>query len=138
VRLVLDTNVLLDFFMERDMGRHKDCVELVRRVRDGEVQAVVLSVVIAELVWVMTSIYGLKRSEIAEMVQSVVQMKGVTVIEKYEWVSALEQYTRMKVKFIDAMIANLRQIKSKKWTVVTYDKEFEKLNVLRMTPGSVK
>ena len=138
MRLVLDTNVLLDFFMERAMGRHRDCVELVRKVRGGEVQAVILSVVIAEMVWVMTSIYGLKRSEIAEMVQSVVQMKGVLVGERYEWISTLEQYTRMKVKFIDAMIANVRQIKSKKWAVVTYDKEFDKLGVLKMEPGNIK
>lgn len=138
MRLVLDTNILLDFFMDRDRNRHKDCVELVRRVRDGEVRAVVLSVVVAEMVWVMKSVYGLKRSEIAEKVQAVTQMKGVVVVEKYEWVTALDQYARMKVKFVDAMIANVRQIKAKKWIVVTYDKDFDKLDVLRMEPDSVK
>lgn len=60
------------------------------------------------------------------------------MVERYEWISTLEQYTRIKVKFIDAMIANVRQIKSKKWAVVTYDKEFDKLGVLKMEPGNIK
>lgn len=138
MKLVLDTNVLLDFFMERDPLRHKECVDLMRKVRDGEVKAVILGVVVAEMVWVMKSVYGLERKQIAELVQAVTQIKGVIKTEGCDWITAVEHYTKKKIKFIDAMIASVKQIKTKKWMIVSYDRDFDKLNVLKKTPGEIK
>ena len=137
MKLVIDTNILLDFFIDRDTVRHEECVKLIRKINNGEVKAVILGVVIAEMVWVMKSVYGFERIQIAEAVKAVVQIRGVLIGEKYEWLKALEQFTQKKVKFIDAMIANVRQIKTKKWAVVSYDREFDKLDVYRMEPNQV-
>lgn len=137
MRYVLDTNVLLDFFIDRDEKRHLDCVRLIGAVKRGNVKAVVLSVVVAELAWVMGTVYKVERWEIAKTLRSLTQIKKTRVIEVFNWGEVFEDYRDKKVKFVDAMIANLKQVKNNKWVVVSYDKEFDKLEVKRLEPGQV-
>lgn len=137
MRYILDTNILLDFFIDRDDGRHRDCDNLMAKVKAGEIKVVILSVVMAEVVWVMGSFYKIERKDIAKTLDPLMQMKGVEVIEKYQWKRVFGDYSRTKVKFVDAMIANIKQVREKKWKVVSYDKEFDKLGVTRVEPGDI-
>lgn len=137
MRYVLDTNVLLDFFIDRDDHKHRDCDSLMASVKAGEIKAVILSVVVAEVAWVMGSFYKIDRKDIAKTLDVLMQMKGITIVEHYSWTGVLGDYSRTKVKFIDAMIANIKQVESKKWKVVSYDREFDKLGVIRVEPGDI-
>jgi predicted nucleic-acid-binding protein len=137
VKYVLDTNVLLDFFIVRDKKRHDDCAKVIRKVKDGEIRGIILGVVVAETVWVMKSVYDIDRKLISKTIKPLMQMKGVEVIEKYDWSKVFGVYGETKVKFVDAMIANIKQVRERKWKVVSYDREFDKLGVIRVEPGDV-
>jgi len=137
MKYVLDTNVLLDFFINRDEDRHRDCDSLMAAVKVGEIKVVILSVVVAEVAWVMGSFYKIDRKDISRTLNALMQLKGVTVTEYYGWNGVFGDYSRTKVKFVDAMIANIKQVGGKKWKVVSYDKEFDKLGVTRVEPVDI-
>lgn len=137
MRYVLDTNVLLDFLMDREQKKHVDCVRLMERVWAGEIKIVLLSVVIAEIAWVMKSFYGVDKKEMVDALKTLTEIKGCQVVERYEWDDIFSNYKEKKVKFVDSMIAGVKQIRSNKWTVITFDKDFDKLGVLNLEPGMV-
>ena len=137
MRYVLDTNILLDFFIDRDNNRHRDCDSLIAKVKAGEIKVAILAVVMAETVWVMGSFYKIDRKDVAKTLEPLMQMKGVEVVEKYQWKRVFGDYSKTKVKFVDSMIANIKQVREGKWKVVSYNKEFDKLGVNRVEPGDI-
>lgn len=137
MRYVLDTNVLLDFLMDREQKKHGDCVRLMERVWTGEIKVVLLSVVIAEIAWVMKSFYDVDKKETVDALKTLTKIKGCQVVERYEWDDIFSNYKEKKVKFIDSMIAGVKQIRNNKWAVITFDKDFKKLGILTFEPGSV-
>lgn len=134
---VLDTNVLIDFLMDRGQKKHEDCVRLIEKVWVGEIKAVLLSVVIAEIAWVMKSFYDVDKKEVIDALKTLTKIKGCQVVERYEWDDIFSNYKEKKVKFVDSMIAGIKQVRSNKWTVITYDKDFKKLGVLNIEPRMV-
>lgn len=137
MRYVLDTNVLLDFFIDRDDKKHRDCDDLMDMINSGQVSVAILSVVMAEVAWVMRSFYNIKREDVSKTLSSLMQLKGVRVVEQYLWPQVFEDYSKTKVKFVDSMIANIRQIREGKWKVISYDRDFDKLGVLRVEPSDI-
>ncbi len=137
MRYVLDTNVLIDFLIERDRTKHIACVQLFEKIKRRKINGVILGVVVAETVWVLRSVYEIERSEIERTVLPLTTMKGVRVVEQYGWSNLFGDFVKKKVKFVDAMIANVRQVKDGRWLVVSYDRDFDKLGVTRVEPGEV-
>lgn len=137
MRYVLDTNVLIDFLIKRDQKKHVACVKLFEKIKRRKVKGVILGVVIAETVWVLRSVYEIERKEIERTIMPIITMKGVRVLEQYRWSNLFADFANTKVKFVDAMVANIKQVKDGKWTVVSYDRDFDKLGVKRIEPGEV-
>jgi len=50
---------------------------------------------------------------------------------------AIEIYEKFPVKFIDALIVSNPKIFKKEITIISYDKDFDKLNVKRKEPKDV-
>lgn len=46
-------------------------------------------------------------------------------------------FEQKPVKFIDALLASIKEIKEKKWKVVSYDRDFDKLGVVRIEPKEI-
>jgi predicted nucleic acid-binding protein len=50
---------------------------------------------------------------------------------------AIEFYKNYNIKFIDALIASNPKIFKKEITIISYDKDFDKINVLRKEPKEI-
>lgn len=64
-------------------------------------------------------------------------LRGLKVVDGYQISLALLYYRSKSVKFIDAMIASIKQISAKKWTIISYDQDFDKLDLIRLEPNQV-
>ena len=77
--------------------------------------------VMAEVVWVLESYYGLENHEIGSMIKAILATPGLEVINRILVEKALEYYLTDKIDFIDGYIAavmNRKKIKE----IFSYDK----------------
>lgn len=138
MKYLLDTNIFLRFLVKENKKDYVECNKLFENIRSQKIDAVVAGIVLAEISWVLGSYYKQKSNSIAEKLQGIIKMNGLTVVDDYDWISAVKIYSDKNVKFVDTILACMPKVASKEWTVVSYDEDFKKLPVLWKKPGGVK
>lgn len=133
----IDTNIFLHTLIRRDEKCFADCSQFLEKVKLNQVKAVTANMVLAEAVWTLKSFYGFSRQQVVKGIKSIVRLRGLRLIDGYDVSRALNFFQNSKVKYIDAMIASIKQIDDKKWIVVSYDNDFDKLQVIRKEPGDI-
>ncbi|NJM77278.1 MAG: type II toxin-antitoxin system VapC family toxin [Acaryochloridaceae cyanobacterium RU_4_10] len=78
-RAFIDTNLFLRY-LTNDIPKKADRVEeLLQRAALGEILLVTTSLVIAEIVWTLTSFYGLSRDQIRDRVLAILNTPRLVV-----------------------------------------------------------
>jgi predicted nucleic-acid-binding protein len=121
-KVVIDTNLLVRYLTEDNPQKAKAVENLLNKAERGDLKILVPSVVIAELVWVLESFYQMHSSEIAELVDAILNTPGIEATEKSIIVSALKLYTTKNIDLIDAWIIEFAKDRGIK-TVYTFDKK---------------
>lgn len=134
----IDTNIFIRVLIKEDEKTYADCICFLKLVKNNDIEATTSSAVLAEIVWVLKSFYKFGKGELVKAMKSIVNIGGLKVIETVGANLAVEIFEKNNIKFIDALIASIKEIRNKEWTVVSYDKDFDKLGVLRKEPGEVK
>lgn len=128
---IIDTNLLLRYFLKDD-PKKADAVEKLFRQKEG--QLAIPDMVIAEMVWVLLSVYAQKRSQIAQAVNGLLSLRDIEMDHKV--ISAtLEIFRTTNIKWIDAYLAALVQT-GKYDGIYSYDRrDFDKISgVKRLEP----
>jgi len=136
-RYFVDTNVFIDIVMKRDEKRFRQCSRFFQKVKLNKIKAVTGNVVLAELIWTLKSFYGIGKEEIARRIKSIIKLRGIKLVDNYDPLRAIDLYQSKSIKYIDALIASIRPIQEKKWTVVSFDKDFDRIAVNRKEPGKI-
>lgn len=98
----IDTNVLVRLVARDDAQQTKQAEEFVRR------GAWVSHVVLAEAVWVLTSVYGLKRRELTATVRAVLASDVLAVQDAEVIAAALDRYANAdRAGFTDCLIVEI-------------------------------
>jgi uncharacterized protein len=101
-RAFIDTNLFLRY-LTNDIPEKADRVEdLLQRAALGEIVLVTTSLVIAEIVWTLTSFYGLSREQIRDRVLAILNTPGIEIAESDLLIDAATNYAAKNVDFIDA------------------------------------
>jgi predicted nucleic acid-binding protein len=101
-RLFADTNLFLRY-LTNDIPQQADAVKtLLRRAAAGEVTLLTNSLVIAEIVWVLETVYRLSRPSIAEKVLAILNTPGLEVPEAEILLQAIAWYKEQNLDFADA------------------------------------
>ncbi|MDI6602933.1 MAG: PIN domain-containing protein [Patescibacteria group bacterium] len=79
----------------------------------------------------------LKKRDLIEAIGGILDFKNLKIIDDFDFRKAIEIYEKYPVKFIDALIASNSKIFKKELTIVSYDKDFDKLDVRRKEPKKV-
>lgn len=106
--------------------------KVFRGFEDGIVTS---SLVLSEIAWTLLSYYKFSREKVILAIRSILNIKGLKIIDEYQPITAMDIFEKFGIKFIDSFIASIPQIFDKKWVIVSYDKEFDKLDVLRKEPS---
>lgn len=130
----IDTNIFLRVLTADNKKQYKDSILLLKKIKENKIDAVTGTIVIAEIVWSLGSYYQFSKEKIIRAVRSVINLRGIKIIDDYNDLLAIELYEKYSVKYIDALITTYKIIQEKKCIIVSYDKDFDKLSVLRKEP----
>src|SRR3989344_3648556 len=129
MKYLIDTNIFLRILTRDNEKSFKECVELIEAIKSG--------IVDAEVVWTLESFYRVNKSEVVTVVRDMVTTNGLKVIDGYGTIEALDLYNTNNIKFVDCLLASIPQVQKKEWAIISYDKEFDKLKIIRKEPGDV-
>jgi predicted nucleic acid-binding protein len=127
MRAFLDTNVILRYLLRDDEAKYQSCRGLLKSVEEGEEELVTTDLVVAELVWVMSSKpYELSRARIRDDLSSLISLGNLRLPHKPLLERALDLYAESGIDFIDAYNA-VAMLKRGVESVYSYDTDFDKL-----------
>jgi predicted nucleic acid-binding protein len=90
--------------------------------------------VVAEVVYVLASVYGVERTRIAEMVRAVVGLPAIAVFDSLLLLRALEVYERIGIDFADAYLVACAEVSGVN-AVASFDRSIDKADtVQRLEP----
>lgn len=135
MKVFLDTNVLVRFYVKEVQKQYEDSKLLIERIEAGEHKAYTSGIVFLEISFVLKNIYKIPFEGIVEILDSIQSVRGITILEKTNSQLALDFYRRYRVKFSDCLIASQIQ---KDMILVTFDEEFRKIKeIVSKSPSEI-
>lgn len=132
----LDSNIFLRTLIKEDEKSFRASSHLLQLVQNRQIKAFTSALILAEIGWVLSSFYKFSKSNVLLAIQGIINLKGLKIVDKTNPLLACEIYQKYSVKFVDALIASNPLIAQKKAIIVSYDLDFEKLDLLRLDPDS--
>jgi len=130
-KLYADTNLFIRFLTNELSEQTKKVRKLLEDTAKGEYELFVCDLVIAEMVYVLESVYKLNRKDVAEKILALAEQKNIIVENKAIIIAALEIYKNNNLDFTDSYIAC--HAKRNDYTkVCTLDEDFKKLEFIEI------
>jgi predicted nucleic-acid-binding protein len=128
----LDTNVFLRY-LTNDLPPQADAAEaLLLEAEAGELKLITSSLVVAEIVWTLSSYYRLSKEDIRQKILAILNTPGLEVEEARLILQAVNWYVEKNVDFLDAYNASWLEDKGLE-TVYTFDqKHFQRFENLKV------
>lgn len=101
----VDTNLFIRYLTNDDPAKAERVELLLKEAAAGKVRLVTAEMVIAEVVWVLESSYGLKSAEVAPLIRAILATSGLDVLNAPLVARGLEHYETRNIDFIDGYIA---------------------------------
>lgn len=102
--VVLDANVLVSFFVDRNAKQRDAADELLQRAEAGELAAIVPQFVVFETAYVLQSQYGVSGENLASVIRDIVVTPGVHTIDTCPWPRVFELWPSPLPGLADASI----------------------------------
>lgn len=127
---VVDANILIRFKTKDEPEQAEKGRQLFQRVIDGEINIAIPEIVLAEVVYVLSSprIYNLSRQEVSEYLIDFIKLKGVIISNRALLTEALLIYSEHPIDLADAYLTAMVALKHAK-EVITFDKRLSKLGI---------
>lgn len=122
MRVLIDTNVLLSFLIDRDREQQGKASELLGRAADDEIEVVLHQFVIAELIYVLTNTYATPKETVGQAVRDLLSLPGVVVRDAMPWTVVLELWPAEIGDFTDACLLAITEA-GKVDRVATFDQQ---------------
>jgi predicted nucleic acid-binding protein len=128
-RLLLDANVMIRFLRADHPDHFERAKKLFEQAESGDVRLVLLDAVLAEVVFVLTSVYEVRRADIADNLRPFLFHSGIECPGSKVLDDALGRFVAKSVDFLDAYIA--AQALAMEVPVSTFDKDFRKFKDIK-------
>lgn len=127
MKVLLDTNIWLRFFLKDENAQFEQVVSLFSLIDTGAVVPYVSTIILLEINFIFKKVYKLPDSEISKIFEKILEFRGITLIEKTKFIRAFEWHQKYNVKLADCLIASQLPEKT---ILVTFDREFRKIKGL--------
>ena len=118
----IDTNIFIRYLTNDDPVKADRVEKLLSEAAASKIRLVTAEMVLAEVVWVLESFYGLKNVEVGSMVKAILATPGLEVLNSALVEKALEYYLAHNIDFVDGYIAAVMD-KHKISDIYSYDKK---------------
>ena len=126
----VDTNVFLRFLVNDDPAKADACEALFRKAIAGDEVLCTSDMVIAEIIWVLESYYELKKADIRESVEKILNTRNLDCPNREIIISALSIYVEKNIDFIDAFNAFMLK-RDEINEIYSYDKHFDRVDWIK-------
>lgn len=134
--LFCDTNVLIRLLTDDPLAQAQAAEATLDAAGTGQVMVILTDVVIAELAYVLTSVYELRHHQAADRIRAVVDLPGVHVADPEVVRAALTLWSVRKIDFADAYLAALAASTADAG-VLSFDRDFDDVeDVIRIDPSA--
>ncbi|HLZ68862.1 MAG TPA: PIN domain-containing protein [Dehalococcoidia bacterium] len=134
--LRIDSNTILRYLVNDAPQLAVRAIALFERVASGEERVLLEDVVLAEVIWTLTTFYRATRVQIHDYLDPILDLDGVENGDKQALQMALVFYRDRHVDFVDALLA-AKAIRAGSGELYTFDRDFDRLpGVARRDPGS--
>ena len=99
----LDANELVRYIMQDDPKQSPKAGKLIDALDDAN-QGFIALVSVVEIVWMLSSCYGLNRAQIAQALDVMLRSKSIAVEQSEQVWRALRAFTSSKADFADCLI----------------------------------
>lgn len=120
--VVIDANVLVSFFVERDERQRAAAKALLLEAVDGEIEAIIPQFVVFEISYVFQTMYGATGERLATLIRDVITLPGARVIDDCPWKRVLEVWPDPLASLADAAIVAVA-VANRYDAVATFDKK---------------
>lgn len=132
----LDTNIFLRHFTNDNPIQSPACFALIQAIEQGRVTAWTSNLVIAEVVFVLSSkvIYNYDRETIRDVLLPIIDLPGIKLAHKRMYNRVFELYTTLNIDYVDAYNAALME-SHRQLEVYSYDQDFDRIiGVIKIEP----
>jgi predicted nucleic acid-binding protein len=123
--VVVDANVLVSFFVDRNAKQRDAADELLQRAEAADIAAIVPQFVVFETAYVMQSQYGITGERLASVIRDVVTTPGVQTIDDFPWRRVFELWPDPLAGLADASIVAVAMTRRYD-AVATFDQKLAK------------
>ena len=132
---LLDANVLVRFLVQDDPKQGAAAAALMEKAERREIVLHLDNLAVAEAVYVLIGRYGRSRTEVADVLLSIIQNAGVETTEKETVADALRRFAAINVDFADAWLAARAALLD--CPVASFDRDFDKFkDIKRFEPAA--
>lgn len=128
-QLFLDSNIWVRYAVQEPEGQAHHTHALIDKIEEGMFKPYTSSFILLEVFYVLTKYYGVSKEAAFQFLEKIQKVRNIVVIETTDINRAFNLYRKYSIKLSDCIIA--AQI-TQKQTLVTYDKEFRKIDSLNV------
>ena len=130
--IVVDANVLLRFLLDDPRPLADRAAAIIEAAERLDVDLIVTPLTVAEVVYVLGSVYGWSRADIAARLLELLEVPSLTILEEDVVRQALEWYRDVsRVHFADAYVA-ATALGRGHGAVATFDREMRRVPNIRI------
>lgn len=122
----IDTNILIRLIVKDDDVQTVKAVNALAKKCSEKDPGFINCIVLAEVSWVLSRVYGYSREEIAKAIEMLLQVKEFQVQNADEVCDALNLYQSTNVDFADAFLSAINKANACTGTI-TFDQKAGKL-----------
>lgn len=136
-KFFIDTNIFLRAFVHDLKKQSQECLSFLSKISSEESEAYTSSLVLSEFAWTFKSYYRIDKEKTVLALQAILGLNNLRIVDHQEMEMGIDLYANHPVKYIDALIASTPEIQTGEWTIVSYDKDFDRLKCKRVEPGEL-
>lgn len=128
-KILIDTNLIIRFLVNDD---HQKAARVKKILADDKVTNVLPDLVIAEIIWVLSSYYELEKASIIKKIRALIHVRTIdcnkTLIDQ-----SLTNWGKYNISFVDSYLVAMAELKG--LNIYSYDFKFDKVaSVTRLEP----
>jgi len=128
-RVLADKDVLIHFLTGEPTKLAQKARVLVAAADAGEIELVILPLIVAEAVYTLESFYKMNAAIVVAQVTAFLQSRGVVAVEEKLVIESLILHREKRIKFTDAYLAACAA--ESKMPVASFDRDFAKFDDIR-------
>jgi len=129
----LDTNVLVRFIVRDDLPQTKAATRLIEARCTAETPGLVSSIVLCEIVWVLSRGYGYSRGEVAEVLRRILSVQELRVHRPDLAWRVMQRFEAGRADFADYLIG-LSNREEKAQITFTFDAKAAQSDLFATVP----